>query len=250
MGRKRKNKQYYFSDTEEQAVLDYVNTDCEETKNEIYETFLKEPFRMMTESISKRYPIHIGNYTLEEIQHNALTHLVEQMVKYNPHKILKNGNKPKAFSYCQTIVRNYYKFHSRTSRKELLVNLSYDDYSDEVNKNDNYLYEISDDESNDKYIDLLNEMIFKIKDLIKIKKLSKEEIIVGEGIVNILENWNILFAEDIPDNKYNKYTSKKYAKNKVLLLLKEYTRMETKEIRLHIKPFTDLYFIEKSLFFE
>lgn len=249
MGRKKKKKVLYFDYVEEQAVLDYINTDCKDTKNEIYETILREPFKKMVESISKKYPLHLGNYTLEEIQQYALTHLIEQMVHYDPNRILKNGNKPKAFSYCQTIVRNYYKKHSKDSRKEVLTILDYDDYSNEIEKKDDYLYEI--DEYNDKYVELLELIVLKIREkLDESNNLKHDEIMVGEAIINILENWDILFMEEIADSKYNMNTSKKFAKNKILLFLKEQTRLSTKEIRLAMKPFLDIYLFEKTNLFE
>lgn len=110
--RKRKNE-HYFAEKEEQAVIDYITTDSKEVKNQIYREILIEPFKKMIQSILRKYPIHIGNYEITEVESNALTHLLEQMVKYKQDTITKSGNKTKAFSYCQTIVRNYYKDHSR-----------------------------------------------------------------------------------------------------------------------------------------
>ena len=250
MGRRKKEKKFYFGDEQEKAVIEYINTNCKERKNEIYEEFLKEPFRIMTEAISKKYPIHLGNYTLEEIQQYALSHLIENMIIYNPNRVLKSGKKPKAFSYCQTIVRNYYKLHSKVSRKEILTNLSYELYHDEVEKKDDYMYELYEN-NDDKYIKLLDVIINKIQDVIdENKNLKNEEIIVGEGIINILRHWDILFMEEIADSKYyNDSVSKKFAKNKILFLLKEQTRLSTKEIRLAMKPYTDIYYIEKTLLF-
>jgi len=251
MGRKKKQKKFYFGREQEDAVIRYINCDDEIEKNKIFEKYLREPFRIMIESISKRYPIHLGNYSLEEVQQYALSHLIENMVTYNPNRKLKNGLKPKAFSYCQTIVRNFYKLHSKTSRKELLRDLPYDDYYDEIENKDDYMYEITEN-NNDNYIYLLSNVIKKIEEvLINDKTLKKDEIIVGESIINILKNWDILFLEDIPDSKYYQdNVSKKYAKNKILLLMKEQTRLSTKEIRQAMKPYSDIYFLEKANLFD
>ncbi|MDA3779611.1 MAG: hypothetical protein PF487_05205, partial [Bacteroidales bacterium] len=161
-----KSKQY-FGNKEEQAVIDYINSDSLEEKNKIYNEILIEPFRKMIESILRRYPIHIGNYDMEEVESNALTHLIEHMIKYKLYiierkknnstddKWYKLGNeyrfiyiedaneklketnksddgytyrifKSKAFSYCQTIIRNYYKDHSKKSYDEKKTNLNFD----------------------------------------------------------------------------------------------------------------------------
>jgi hypothetical protein len=74
-------------------------------------------------------------------------------------------------------------------------------------------------------------------------------MLVGEAILNILKNWQVLFQEDSPDGKYNKKISNKFAKNKILLLLKEQTGLSTKDIRNSIKLYKSLYFMEKFNYF-
>jgi hypothetical protein len=278
----------YFAEREEKAVLDYISTDSLEIKNQIYNEILIEPFRKMTQSILRRYPIHIGNYNMDEVEANALTHLIEHMVKYKPfiierrigdsEKWIKLNDeyrfifvedaieklkkitgdsyqefrifKSKAYSYCQTIIRNYYKDWSRKSYTEKTINLSYDDYVDEIEQNEDYYYEM--EFSTQQQLEkLINTVIEKIEEKIDFSEnIKKNEIIVGEAIINVLKNWHVLFMEDSPDGKYNKRITNKFAKNKILLFLKEQTGLSTKEIRLGIKPFKEIYFIEKSDYFE
>lgn len=274
----------YFAEREEKAVFDYINSNSAEEKNRIYNKILLEPFRKMIQSILRRYPIHIGNYEMEEVESNALTHLIEHMIKYRPfiiecdkfgigkwvkldvtHRfwyveeanrdlkllIEKDSKTPyrifnsKAFSYCQTIIRNYYKDHGKKSYTEKKINLSFDDYVDEINENIEYTYELEMDNHNqlDK---LIKTVIDKIEDKItNDPTMKKNEVIVGDAIVNVLKNWHVLFLEDTPDAKFNKRATNKFAKNKILLFLKEQTGLSTKEIRIGIKPFKEIYFIEK-----
>ena len=240
----------YFAEREEQAVLDYINSDSVEEKNQIYNEILIEPFRKMIQSILRRYPIHIGNYDMEEVESNALTHLIEHMVKFNPDKVTKSGNRTKAFSYCQTIIRNYYKDHSKKSYTEKKVNLSYDDYIDEINEGVEYSYEMEQDNQHQLEL-LIQGVIGKIEDKIdNDPSMKKNEIIVGDAIVNVLKNWHVLFMEDSPEGKYNKRVTNKFAKNKILLFLKEQTCLSTKEIRIAIKPFKEIYFLEKIDYME
>jgi hypothetical protein len=279
----------YFAEREEKAVFDYINSNSAEEKNRIYNKILLEPFRKMIQSILRRYPIHIGNYDMNEVESNALTHLIEHMIKYRPfiieqskndlNKWIKLGNdyrfwyaeeankklsslinedngysyrifNSKAFSYCQTIIRNYYKDHSKKSYTEKKINLSFDDYIDEINENLEYSYEIE-NESQYSLEKLINNVINKIENKIDNDPIMKKnEIIVGDAIVNILKNWHVLFMEDTPEGKYNKRITNKFAKNKILLFLKEQTQLSTKEIRIAIKPFKEIYFIEKLDFIE
>ena len=235
----------YFAEREEQAVIDYINSTSFEEKNKIYNEILIEQFRKMIQSILRRYPIHIGNYDMDEVESNALTHLIEHMVKFNPDKITKSGNKTKAFSYCQTIIRNYYKDHSKKSYTEKKINLCFDDYVDEVDQNSEYAYEMELD-SQHQLEKLINGVTDKIEEKINTdESLKKNEVIVGDAIVNVLKNWHLLFLEDTPEGKYNKKVTNKFAKNKILLFLKEQTGLSTKEIRMGIKPFKEIYLFEK-----
>ena len=247
--RRRKATKQYFGEIEEQAMLDYIDTNSIEERHKIYNDVLREPFRKMTESILRRYPIHIGNYDIHEVEANALSHLIEQMVKFNRNKITKSGQKPKAFSYCQTIVRNFYKDHSKKSNKEKLTMLSWEDYSSDVMSRDEYLYEI-DGEQSDLEI-LMGQIIKSMRERIDTDaSLKKNEIIVGEAIIEVLANWHVLFMEDSPDGKINKKITNKYQKNKILQLLKEQTRLNTKEIRISMKPYKEIYYLEKKSFYE
>lgn len=247
--RKRRTTKQYFGEVEEQAMLDYIDTTSVDERHRIYNDILREPFRKMTESILRRYPIHIGNYDIHEVEANALSHLIEQMVKFNRHKITKNGQKAKAFSYCQTIVRNFYKDHSKRSNKEKLTMLSWEDYSSDVMSRDEYLYEI-DGEKTD-LEQLMDQIVSKMRERIDTDaSLKKNEIIVGEAIIEVLSNWHVLFMEDTPDGKINKKITNKYQKNKILQLLKEQTRLNTKEIRISMKPYKEIYYLEKKSFYE
>jgi hypothetical protein len=243
---KDKNHVPYFAEREEQAVIDYINANSQDEKSRIYNEILVEPFRKMIQSILRRYPIHIGNYSMKEIEENALTHLIEHMVIYNPNTITKSGKKTKAYSYCQTIVRNYYKDHSRRTYTERKINLNYDDHIDEINENSEYCYEIEDSDNIQGLEKLIDCVVKKIEDKINSDtNMKKNEIVVGDAIINILKNWHILFLEESAEGKVDKKITNKYQKNKILLFLKEQTGLSTKEIRLSLKPFKEIYFIEK-----
>lgn len=246
---RRSIKKRYFDEIEEDAVVNYINTDSHEERHKLYNNILKEPFRKMVESIIRKYPTHIGNYDIHEVEANALSHLIEHMVKFNPDKITKTGKKARAFSYCQTIVRNFYKDHSIRSYKENKTNLCWEDHSDDVLSRNEYLYEIDVDDKTDLEV-LIDIVIEKTRDRIDSDaSLKKNEIIVGEAIINLLSNWHILFLEESPDGKVNKKVTNKYQKNKILQLLKEQTRLNTKEIRVSMKPFKEIYYIQKKDFF-
>ena len=72
------------------------------------------------------------------------------------------------------------------------------------------------------------------------------KIIVGDAINKYFYQLQELFMEETPEGNYNKKITNKFTKNKILLFLKEQTGLNTKEIRMGIKPFKDIYFFEKK----
>ena len=188
----------YFAEREEHAVIDYITGSTAEGKNRIYNQILLVPFRKMIESILRRYPIHIGNYDIVEVESNARSHLIEHMIKYRPfiieynkigttkwtksniyrYFLIEEANEKlktligkddfnyrifnsRAYSYCQTIIRNYYKDHSKKSYIEKKTNLSFDDYIDEINENVEYSYELE-TETHHQFEQLINTVVAKI----------------------------------------------------------------------------------------
>lgn len=247
--RGRKKKEPYFGEAQEMAVIEYGIAKTWDEKNILYNTYLRKPFQIMIESIIRRYPITLGKYDIGEVEKLALSHLIENMILYNPNKELKSGNKPKAYSYCQTIVRNFCRDHSKKSCADILINQNFDEHVDDVESKDDYSYEIDKSPSN-RYDELLESVISGINtEIIENKNLSKNDVAVGYAIINLLSNWEDLFPEELPDNEAYKVTTKKYFKNKINLLLKEETRLESKDIRLSIKQFKTMYFLEKSQIF-
>jgi len=78
--------------------------------------------------------------------------------------------------------------------------------------------------------------------------LNQNELIVGEAVINIFKFWDLLFMENTPQGRYEKNVTNKFQKNKVLLYLKEYTRLSTKEIRDALNIYKTLYFVVKEDF--
>ncbi len=243
-----KKKNYYFGKEEEEAVVKFINEEDWDKKNKIFDKYLREPFRIMKEAILRKYPIHIGNYEMEEVESDALSHLIEQINKFNPDMITKSGKKTRAYSYCQTIIRNYYRDHGKKTYLDKKVNLPYHDYSEEIQNDNQFSYEM-DYNQNDEIINLINLIICEIQKTIDKGNLKDNEIAVGEAIINILQNWDWLFMENSPSGRYDKVVTNKFQKSKIFLYLKEYTRLSSKEIREALKVYKTLYFSKKTDFF-
>ncbi len=243
----RKKKKNYFGKIEEQAVVDLINAETWEEKSRIYKKYLEEPFKIMKESILRRWPIHMGPYEMDEVENDAESHLIENINRFNPNLITKSGKKTKAYSYCQTIIRNFYRDHGKKTYLDKKTNLSLQDYSDEIQNKNEYSYEI-DYNKDDEISDFIKHIIKEIENLMDKGDLKHNELIVGEAIINILKNWDILFMENSPSGRYDKTITNKFQKGKIFLYIKEYTRLSTKEIRDSLKVYKTLYFIKKNSF--
>jgi hypothetical protein len=65
------------------------------------------------------------------------------------------------------------------------------------------------------------------------KKLNENEKKVGYSLIYILENWETAFESFDGGSKYNK--------NSVLETMRNYTNLTTKDIRIAMKRYKDLY---------
>ena len=69
------------------------------------------------------------------------------------------------------------------------------------------------------------------------KKLTENEKKVGQALIEILKNWETAFDTMNGGSKYNK--------NSVLETMRNYTNLSTKDIRISMKRFKQLYEIIK-----
>lgn len=147
-----------------------------------------------------------------------------------------------AYAYCGTIVRNFYKDHSKNSRNEVITNQYIDSIDCDFDENINYSYEIDTDYMEDPVLKLFNSVIEAIEYIIENdNSLTTEEIIVGRGIIDIFNSWELLFLEQTEIGEYDKKITNNFTKNKILFYLKEITNMDMKEIRNSMKRYKEVY---------
>ena len=253
MGRKKVNENY-FTNIEEDAVLNYIASNSKDEKNEIYESILRRPLEKMTRSILLTYPIFWGSYEEREIINNGLSHVLENMVKYNPNKPLKSGKKPTAYSYLGTIIRNYFRHWSKTNYGLSLSHLNFEDYAKDVYHDDKNIFEMNLDLDGNKnetiYVELFENIIDNLRFRLENVEMKSNDYVVGLGLIRIFENWEILFTEESPENNLDISISGKYLKNKIYLILIESTGLNLKDIRFSLKNFREIYAFEKKCLFE
>lgn len=235
-GRKPKEKSErsgYFYETEEEAFVTYLKTEDENEKNRIFNTYLHPAFTKMIESIIRRYNLYPPDEEFQETFDDTISFLMTKVEKFNP------DSGYKAYSYCGTICKNYLLFKINQCIKNQKRNESYDVMQAEINESSKFSY----DQYNNK-IQMLTELIEstvdEIKDMIDERekhKLNDTQVKVGMALVELLGNWEDLFAR-MGSNKFNK--------SSILLFLKETTLLSTKEIRDAMKVFKLKYYLLKK----
>ena len=229
-GRKRTNEMY-FGPEEEEAVVKFLESTDESERNIIFNEWLKAPLDKMIESIIRRYKLYRKGETFEELHSDTVSFLMTKVHKF------ETGRGKKAYSYFGTISKNYILGLLIKDEKYLRQTSSYEDMSNEFEEREDLTYVID----NDGFVmdDFIIKLIEGIKeemndeDLPPKKKLNDNEKKVGFALIYILENWETAFETMEGGSKYNK--------NSVLETMRNYTLLSTKDIRIAMKRYKDLY---------
>lgn len=227
------NKKGYFYEQEENAVVNYINSDSYEEKDVIFNTYLLPAFTKMIESIIRRYNLYIPDEEFQETFDDTISFLMTKIDKFNPDSGFK------AYSYCGTICKNYLILKINKFVKKQQRNVPYEYMRNEIEDSIEYGYDqhYSKTDFLKELIDKTSIAIHKIMDEDKNNSLSENEKKVGIALTNLLENWEDLFAR-MGSNKFNK--------SSMLMFLKETTFLTTKEIRDSMKKYKKAYQLVKK----
>ena len=229
-GRKRKNEMY-FGPNEEEAVVKFLESTNELERNTIFNESLKAPLDKMIESIIRRYKLYRKRETFEDLHSDTVSFLMTKVHKF------ESGRQKKAYSYFGTISKNYILGLLIKDEKHLKQTSSYEDISENLEEREDLSYVIdSDTFSMDEFIKkLLDDIKVELNDeeLPSKKKLTDNERKVGYALMEILEHWETAFESMKGGSKYNK--------NSVLETMRNYTNLSTKDIRLAMKRYKNLY---------
>jgi hypothetical protein len=234
-GRKRTNE-IYFGPNEEEAVIKFLESTDETERNQIFNEWLKAPLDKMIESIIRRYKLYRKGETFDELHSDTVSFLMTKVHKF------ERGRGKKAYSYFGTISKNYILGLLIKDEKYMKQTTSYEDISEELEERIDMTYVIDSETFS------MDDFIKKVTDGIKEelndenqptkKKLSDNEKKVGYALIEILENWETAFESMNGGAKYNK--------NSVLETMRNYTNLSTKDIRLAMKRYKELYELLKN----
>jgi len=156
------DKLEYWGPEQEQAVIDFLSvgdfivisegdnynppkviwtgdTKQERERNRIFETHLKDPLDRMVDIIIRRYKLFSKIDEYKDHHSDALSFLMMKAHKFKPEK-----NK-KSYSYFGTIIKRYLIGVLTKDYKKSKTSVNYDDFSFEIEENEEHSYNIDDD---------------------------------------------------------------------------------------------------------
>lgn len=221
---KKRTQKLYFGVLQEEAVVNFLNSETEEEKNKIFNEYLREPLIKMVESIIRRYKLYRKGMEFHEQVEDTLSFLFTKVDKFDP------TTKFKAYSYFGTICKNYLMGSIQKDNKNMVRTLSYEDISSDITENIEYSYTIDTPINDTK--EIISILKLKIYTILEKPNISNNEKKLGLALIEIFTNFNDIF--DIGEgNKFNK--------NLILLSIREMTDMNTKEIRSCMKKYKAVY---------
>ena len=112
--KKKKTKNYYFSQITENAIIRYNNTDDARLKNKIYTQHIAYAFDKLAENIIHTFKFYYFDVPSEQVKHEVVSFLV-----LNIHKFQEG--KGKAFSYFSIVAKNYLILHNNKNYKHYKI---------------------------------------------------------------------------------------------------------------------------------
>ena len=223
MPRKRTQK-VYFGEDQEKAVVRYLESSDDAERNKIFNEYLREPLVIMVESIIRRYKLYRKDFEFEDLHTDTMSFLITKINKFDHTK------NHKAYSYFGTICKNYLMGAIQKDTKDTNRSVSYEDISEDIETRIDFSYTI--DDYHVDYSDVIIALTNKLEDFIETEELTDNEKKLGYALLEIFTNFERIFQ--IGDgNKFNK--------NLILLSLRQMTSLSTKEIRVSLKRYKNLY---------
>jgi len=219
--RKRKKKNYYFTQEHEDAIVRYTQTNCIRERTELYVKWIQPAFNEMVDKIVFTYKFtNLPN--CDSLRDECKIWLMTILDKYDQSK----GSK--AFSYFSVITKNWFIHKVKRQQKRNKREIDYDNISKRfeeefLSTNESYLTQREEEEFwNSFYIELQSWDTATMKD---------NDLRVYKAIIILFES-----KEDIDI----------FNKKAIYLYLREITGLNTKQIVNSLKKFRKKYHVFKQ----
>lgn len=211
--RKKKNNNYFTSETDEYIVL-YNNETDPAKKSKIFQDHLYYPFFKLTQNIIHTFKFYYLDVdTIEDLQHEIIIYILSKLHLFNPNLGTKG------YSYFGTAIKRWLINYNRQNYKKLIHKQDSNTIKDDIK----FSYELLNNNNQqkqffDKFVDYCEENIFEL-----LQKPKQKEI--AEALLSIFRSRDII---DIIHKKA------------INIYVKQYVDVKTTQITAVIKIFNDL----------
>jgi len=219
--RKRRSKNYYFTQEHEDAIVRYAKTTCTRERTELYIKWIQPAFNEMVDKIVFTYKFtNLPN--IDSLRDECKIWLMTILDKYDQSK----GSK--AFSYFSVITKNWFihkvKRQQKRNRREIDYENISKSYEEEfLSTNESYLTNREEDEFWKSFYGELK---------------SWDVSTMKENDLKVYKAINILFESKEDIDIFNKKA--------IYLYLREITGLNTKQIVNSLKKFRKRYYLFKQ----
>ncbi len=215
--RKKRNKNYYFTQVHEDAIIRYAKTNCKRERTELYVKFIQPAFNEMVDKIVFTYKFtNLPN--CDYLRDECKIWLMTILDKYDPAK----GSK--AFSYFSVITKNWFIHKVKRQQKQNRREVDYDNiskaYEEEfLSTNQSYVSNREEDE--------FWQLFYKELSSWDTSSMKENDLKVYKAIIILFES-----KDDIEI----------FNKKAIYLYLREITGLNTKQIVNSLKKFKKKYY--------
>jgi len=210
--RSRQKKVNYFTKFHEDAILEYIASEDNQHRNELYKNIIQPVFVEMINKIVFTYKF-TSLPNVDSLKNECEMHLVTILSNFDPSK----GSK--AFSYFSVITKNWFIAKVKKTAIQLRREAGYDEISKQVELDKLSIYNTYDNERNKReFMEYL---------WVEIRRWEKQNLKENER--KILEAIKILFTDADTIEIFNKKA--------IYLYIREITNLNTKQVLNSLNKF-------------
>ena len=145
--RKPKEPRIYFTQDTEDAIIEYLASEDQDFRNQLYKDRIEYAFYKLAENIIHTFKFYYTDSdTIEELKHEVVTVLLEKLHLYDQ-------SKGKAYSYFGTIAKRYLIVYNEKNYKKLQERADIEELDEDKNFMHETIRESDEKADSNKFID-------------------------------------------------------------------------------------------------
>lgn len=174
----------YFTKDTQAAIHDFCETDCDKTREKLYNDQIRPALEKLAENLIFIYGFHKQHDDIPNLKHQCVVNLYETLHKFDH---TRGSN---AFSYFNVVAKNWLIIHTRRTNRHRSRTISFDDPDQNLNI-DGILYSAGKVEPPPETAMMKKEKIEDIRKMlqtVKTRVKSDQELRCMVAIITIFDN--------------------------------------------------------------